>query len=460
MGTCGVVTAVLMAIFVGYSYVKIKPLLEFPEKPDLGEKWWKASKPGKVDTTIRPFKIQVSDQILDDLKYRLDKTMPFQRSLEGTAQHYGMNDKLIADIVDFWKTKYDWKQREKLLNKYPQFKTNIQGLDIHFIRVKPAKTAGVKVVPLLLLHGWPGSVREFYEAIPILSAPKKGQKFAFELIVPSLPGFGFSEAAEVPGLSIHEMAVVMKNLMGRLGFDKYYVQGGDWGGIIAHCMSVLFPEKIIAMHSNFCVANGVKSMLKLAAMSYFPSLAVEEKYQHLVFPRMEKMMDLNLELGYLHIQATKPDTIGVALRESPAGLAAYIIEKFTSWTDPKWKGLEDGGLTKKFKMEDILDNVMIYWVTRSMTTSLRVYAETFNKASYALMVDYMPTEVLAGCAAFTNEMIFFPESILKDKYPNLIHYTVIEGGHFAAFEEPQLYADDVVQFVNKVENMQQKPPTS
>ncbi|CAH1104541.1 unnamed protein product [Psylliodes chrysocephalus] len=460
MGTGSTLFAILIVGLGVFSYVKIKPIFDVPEKPDLGEPWWKVSKPTKVDTSIRPFKIQVSNEILKDLKDRLDRALPFQKSLEGVKQHYGMNDKLLTSIIDFWKTKYNWTQREKILNQYPQFKTNIQGLDIHYIHVKPAQTQGIKVLPLLMVHGWPGSVREFYEIIPILTTPKKGQNFVFELIIPSLPGYGFSEAAEVPGLNTHQMAVIFKNLMTRLGFEKFYVQGGDWGGIIVSSLAVFFPEKIIGMHSNMCFVNTPLSNIKLALGSYYPSLIIEEEHQHLVYPRMEKIGNLFLETGYLHIQATKPDTVGVALRDSPVGLAAYILEKFTTWTNPDWKDLEDGGLTKKYKMENLLDNIMIYWVTRSITTSQRLYAESFSKATMSLQIDSIPTDVPSACAAFKHDLTLIPPSLLKEKYTNLLQSNILDGGHFAAFEVPQVLATDVFEFVTKVENLSQKPKSS
>ncbi|XP_072376840.1 juvenile hormone epoxide hydrolase 1-like [Diabrotica undecimpunctata] len=459
MGCCakvGAVVSVLLAILIIYS---TKCLLQTPEVPDLGERWWKVAKPAKEDTSIKPFKIQISDEILKDLKDRLDHTLPFQPPLDGVNQNYGMNTNLLKTIVDYWKNKYDWRQREKFFNQYPQFTTNIQGLNIHFLHVKPANTKGLKVFPMLMLHGWPGSVREFYEIIPLLTKPQNGRDFVFELIIPSLPGYGFSEAAEVPGLSPPHVAVIMKNLMARLGFRKYYLQGGDWGSTIISNLASFFPEKVLGVHSNLCYVNSPLSNLKLALGSLMPSLVVEADQQHLVYPRIKIFGFVLLETGYMHLQSTKPDTVGVALRESPVGLAAYIIEKFTTWTNPAWRDLEDGGLTKKFTLEKLLDNVMVYWVTRSITTSMRLYAEAFNYNYFVLNTDGLPIHVPSACSQFEHEILYIPESILKERYRNLLlarsHKT---GGHFAAFEAPNVLAKDTYDFVEKVQDFYNQKP--
>lgn len=295
-----------------------------------------------------------------------------------------MNTRLLTEIVDFWRNNYNWREREKFLNQYPQFKTNIQGLDIHFIHVKPAKTNGLKVLPLLLVHGWPGSFREFYDVIPLLTTPKQGQKFVFELIIPSLPGYGFSQSASKPGLGVPQAAVIFKNLMKRLGFEKYYVQGGDWGAMIVSTMATLYTDQILGVHSNMCAVDSHWANLKIFLGSIYPPLIVDKKHESKMYPLMSAFEFIMLEMGYLHLQATKPDTVGVGLNDSPVGLAAYILEKFTTWTNPEWKNREDGGLKEKYSYADLLDNVMIYWVSNSITTSARMYAETINKATTEL----------------------------------------------------------------------------
>lgn len=369
--------------FFGTAVLVYFKLNSYPKVPVYPDTWWGTGDPTKEDTTIRPFKIDISQSILDDLKTRLENALPFQPPLEGVKQNYGMNTNLLKTVVDYWKNSYNWTERQIFLNQYPQYQVSVQGLNIVYIHVKPKlpENSNIKVLPLLLLHGWPGSVREFYEIIPLLTEPQDGRRVVFEVIIPNLPGYGFSETTNKPGLSPPKVAQIFKNLMKRLGFQTFYVQGGDWGGIILSFMQVLYSDNVLGAHSNSCSCmTSICNLKRWLLGTTFPSLIATEEEVPLFTPVGQRWIDLYmLEMGYLHIQATKPDTVGVGLRDSPVGLAAYILEKFTTWTNPEWKNLEDGGLTKKFTLDQLLDNVMIYWVTRSITTSQRLYAEMFNK---------------------------------------------------------------------------------
>lgn len=183
-------------------------------------------------------------QIIDDLQDRLEAASNFTPPLEGANFRYGFNSEFLKKILNYWRDEYNWPKREIYLNSLPQFKTKIYGLDVHFIHAKPeVKSSSVRVIPILLMHGWPGSVREYYELIPKLTKEQEGRDFVFEVICPSLPGYGFSEGAHKPGLGCAEIAVMMRTLMRRLGFEKFYVNGGDWGGIIANYMATLYPQK-------------------------------------------------------------------------------------------------------------------------------------------------------------------------------------------------------------------------
>ncbi|XP_025832017.1 juvenile hormone epoxide hydrolase 2-like [Agrilus planipennis] len=352
---------------------------------------------------------------------------------------------------------YNWREREKFLNKLPQFKTEILGRNIHFIHAKPSSSLpkNVRVLPILLLHGWPGSFREFYHIIPILTKPQGEKDFAFEVVVPSLPGYGFSDGASKPGLGPAQMAQIFNKLMYRLGYKKYYIQGGDWGAQIISIMGTLYPDSILGVHSNLCrIVYTALPRIQLLIGSIFPSLIVEEEHEKLVYPLSETIMFLISESGYMHIQATKPDTVGVGLNDSPVGLAAYIIEKFSTWTNKSWRYREDGGLLEKFTFTDLLDNVMIYWVTGSITTSFRIYAEHFSQEQKALGLDSIPAKVPTACAKFKNELLSVPNTLIRTKYPNLVqskYYT--EGGHFPAFEVPQILADDIANAVEKFEEI-------
>ncbi|XP_044757944.1 juvenile hormone epoxide hydrolase 1-like [Coccinella septempunctata] len=435
----------LLCVIVGSVVFVLKRiwdhLTRVPSVPKLQNTWWGPDEPTEGDSEIRPFRISISENVLSDLRHRLKNSRPLKPPLEGTKHEYGINPKLTKEIVDYWAEKYDWRKRELYLNQMPQFKTKIQGLDIHFIHVIPKVPEGHRIFPLLLLHGWPGSFREFYEIIPLLTSPKEGRDFVFEVIVPSLPGYGFSDPAVRSGMGAPQMAVVLKNLMLKLDRKKFFIQAGDWGSVIMSNMAIMFPEHVIAVHNNFCLDFSVKATLKRVLYGFWPSLVVDEKYKRLVYPTTTFFSNLIGATGYYHIQATKPETIGAALSDSPMGLAAYILEKFID---------ENGDLTKKFTMESLLDNVMIYWVTNSMTTAIRLYAQTYHKNVSSLHIDRIPIPVPTGYARFVNDAVYSPEALLKDKYPNLIHVSDLNGGHFAAMECPQTLASDLFDFTEKV----------
>ncbi|EFA00566.1 Juvenile hormone epoxide hydrolase 1-like Protein [Tribolium castaneum] len=396
----GLIIKLVLVIITVLTAYQISKLFETPPVPKLENTWWGPRDPSKEDTAIKPFKINVSDEVLKDLQHRLANARPLVPPLEGAQQHYGMNTKLLGKIIDHWRTKYNWREREKFLNQYPQF---------------------------------------------------TARNFVFEVIVPSLPGYGFSEAAVRPGLGPIEMSVVFKNFMKRIGFDKYYIQGGDWGALIVQNMATLFPEHVLGVHSNMCFVNTPLSNLKLLLGSIYPPLIVSKEMESKIYPLSAFYSNILLEMGYMHLQATKPDTVGVALNDSPVGLAAYILEKFTTWTNADWKDLEDGGLTKKYKLDDLLDNVMIYWVSNSITTSVRLYSEAFNKAQLSLGVERIPLKVPSACAVFRNEIAHQPPALLSEKYHNLVHYSEkSDGGHFAAFEVPKILAEDIFVGVEKM----------
>ncbi|KAL7307299.1 hypothetical protein TKK_0000493 [Trichogramma kaykai] len=449
----GAAVFLLATIAIGW-HLRYQAPVEVPKLPL--DQYWGPGAPVPDPKDVKPFKINVSKQIIDDLHQRLDKTKTFVEPLEGVAWTYGVPSTYLKSVLTHWRKKYDWNKRQELLNKYPQFKTKIQGLDIHFYHVKPQqpKDRKVRVLPLLLLHGWPGSVVEFQKVIPKLITPQQGHDFVFELVIPSLPGYGFSQAASKPGLGPAQMAVIFKNLMTRLGYQKFYTQGGDWGSLITKCLAILFPEHVIGAHFNMCVVESAKAHLMSLLGSFIPSLVIDSEHHSKMYPLTHHLSRLIEEMGYMHIQATKPDTVGTALSDSPAGLAAYILEKFSTWTDPEYRFRDDGGLLEKFTLDELLDNLMVYWVTNSIVTSQRLYAENFAKPNRDLAVDKFPVKVPSACAMFPHELMYRPESIMRDQYVNLIQFThPARGGHFAAFEEPELFADDVWSFVRKNEQL-------
>lgn len=319
-------------------------------------------------------------------------------------------------------------------------------MNIHFLHANPTNNNESRpVIPVLLLHGWPGSVREFYELIPLLTNDYNNDDLdvSFEVIAPSLPGFGWSEGSSKQGFGVFEMSIVLRNLMLRLGHTQFYIQGGDWGSVIGSAIATLFPENVIGYHSNMCVVPTALSVFKSVVANFYPSYFINEKYESFVFPVREKLEHLIEETGFAHLQATKPDTIGAALTDNPVGLAAYILEKFSDFFDT-------------IDRDAILDNLTIYSLTNCFTTSARLYAEAYSKHELAHHLARIPTNVPTGCARFKNDIGHSLDWQLKDKYTNLIHSTYYEdGGHFAALEVPELLHKDFVTFVRTVQAMQQ-----
>ncbi|CAD0205920.1 unnamed protein product [Chrysodeixis includens] len=416
------------------------------------EAWWGPTElKGKLDKSIRPFKVKFDEEMIKDLRYRLKNHRPFTPPLEGVAFEYGFNTNQIEDWLKYWAEKYNFTERENFLNQFPHYKTYIQGLDIHFIRVTPKVSKEVEVVPLLMTHGWPGSVREFYEAIPLLTTQRPGYNFVFDLIMPSIPGYGFSQGAVRPELGMPEVAVIFKNLMNRLGYEKFNVQGGDWGAGIASTISTLFPDVILGHHSNLLSSRHSSANKKLFLGAYFPSLYVEPHLADRMYPLSSFFAYVLEESGYMHLQATKPDTIGVPLTDSPAGLLAYILEKFSTWTRKEHKFLPDGGLEFRFTKDQLIDNLMIYWSTNSITTSMRFYAENMGFRSQKMGLDQIPTPVPTWGLQAKHEMMYQPPALLVTKFTNLVGTTVLDdGGHFLAFELPNEFSADVFKAIKAI----------
>nr|AIN34709.1 fatty alcohol acetyltransferase [Agrotis segetum] len=451
------VLAVLTIIVSLLTYYLFGMWTEPPPLPklDLEQHWGPYPIDMKPDNSIRPFTIEFSDVIVNDLRERLLHRRSFTPPLENAGFTYGFNTHFLTQVLDFWQNKYNFKEREQFLNKYEHFVTNIQGLDIHYMHVKPKVPGNVTVVPLLLIHGWPGSIREFYEIIPKLTTPRPNQEFVFEVIAPSIPGFGFSQAPVRAGMGPIQVSVIFRNLMQRIGHDEYYVQGGDYGSAIGSVMATLFPENILGYHTNMpMVAVNTWVSIYTVLGSLWPNFIVEPSVQDRMYPLSKHIGKVIEETGYFHIQATKPDTVGIALSDSPAGLAAYILEKFSTWTNMENKKASDGALLQKFSLTHLLDNVMIYWASNTITSSMRHYVEGYKQLMFT---DRIPTEVPTWGIKFKHEISFQPDSILKLKYKNYLHSSVVEdGGHFAAMELPDVLADDIFDAVHMFRTFHRK----
>ncbi|KAI1886361.1 hypothetical protein AGOR_G00213230 [Albula goreensis] len=423
----------------------------------LGDGWWgPGTKPLSEDKNIYSFSVKTSDEEIQDLHRRIDQTR-FTDPLEDARFHYGFNSTYLKTVVSYWRNQFDWKEQVKVLNKYPHFKTKIEGLDVHFIHVRPSHLPDGQVArPLMLVHGWPGSFFEFYKILPLLTDAQDG--LPFEVICPSIPGYGFSEAPHKQGFNSLACARIFLKLMERLGYSEFYLQGGDWGSLITTNMAQMKPECVKGLHVNmFNVTRGGLSMLlSLVIGAYLPFLVgfTREDVRRL-FPYMERnVFEILRETGYLHIQGTKPDTAGCGVNDSPVGLAAYILEKFSTWTDFQNRDLEDGGLERKFTLDDLLTNVMLYWTTGSIVSSMRFYKENLKKDMQKRVDSRTGVFVPTGLAAFPNELMHCPLPWARYKYKNIRSYSYMpRGGHFAAFEEPELLANDFKQFVRRVENL-------
>ncbi|GJQ78774.1 Jheh2 [Trypoxylus dichotomus] len=424
--------SVIVLVLGQICFYVLNSLLRTPATPVLEEVCWgKEENCGKDDRSIRPFKINVSKQVLDDLHYRL-KNAIIPEPIENSKQHYGFNGNTLKEVVHYWLHKYDWNQREAYLNKFPHFKTRIQGLDIHFIHIKPKVNPGTPLYPLLICHGWGGSIREFYDVIPILTNVHKEYGFAFEVVVPSLPGFIFSEATTKPGMGAAQMSLILRNLMLRLGHEKFYLHGGDWGSVVVKDLGTLFPENVLGLHCTLAMSVSKVSWMKFLVGSVFPRLVVSKEFEHQMYPISEKIYNFLMETGYYHIQVTKPDTVGAAIANSPVGLAAYLLEKFSTLANAAYKDRDDAGLLERIYYE----------------------SSTNEQANFSdIPID---PKIPCAVARFPNEVLYQPDCILRDKFPNLIQSTDFnEGGHFAAMENglAEPFAQDIFSAVNKMRDL-------
>ncbi|KAM8945301.1 epoxide hydrolase 1 [Pelodytes ibericus] len=433
------------------------------ESLPMGDGWWGPGqrRESDEDESIRPFKIETSEEELNDLFQRIDQTR-YSEPLEGSRFNYGFNSTYLRKVVSYWKNTFSWKKQLDILNQYPQFKTKIEGLDIHFVHVKPANLpAGRTAKPILMVHGWPGSFYEFYKIIPFLTDPVShnlSPDDVFEVICPSIPGYGFSQASHKQGCDSVAVARIFFKLMQRLGFREFYAQGGDWGSMICTVLAQIAPSNVKGLHLNMVAVSGRSSQWKQFLSVFFgqrfPGLfGFQDEDLRRMFPFLNKVFyHLVKESGYMHIQATKPDTAGCGLNNSPVGLAAYILEKFSTWTDRNFRDHEDGGLERKFTLDDLLTNIMIYWLSGSIVSSMRFYKENVGRGIGAAKHESVLVTVPTGIASFPNELMHCPLFWAKQKYINIVSFSYMpRGGHFGAFEEPEILAKDIQQFVAKVE---------
>ena len=370
--------------------------------------------------TIEEFRIDIPQAELDDLRDRLGRTR-WPDQLPGVGWDYGIALDDVRELAEYWRTGYDWRVHERRLNSFPQFTTEIDGQVVHFLHVRSASPGAM---PLIMTHGWPGSVVEFMEIIGPLTDPGAhggDPGDAFHMVVPSIPGFGFSGPTRERGWNVTRVARAWDSLMGRLGYQRYGAQGGDWGSAISRELGVIVPEQMIGVHLN---------MLSPYVSGDLPAdLSDSDR------ARVERLRRFRLAgSGYSAIQSTRPQTVGYGLTDSPAGQLAWVIEKFYNWTDNRGRPEDAIG------RDALLDNVMVYWLTNTAASSARLYWESM----VASLGSFDPIPGPLAYSKFPHEIFTFSERFVKTRVENLTYYgEPAAGGHFAAFEQPGLFVDEL-----------------
>ena len=376
---------------------------------------------------MRDFRIETPQADLDDLRERLLRTRwPDPSTVEGWTQ--GVPLDYVQDLCAYWANGYDWRRVEAQLNAYPQFVTGLDGggddsVDVHFLHVRsPHEDA----LPLILTHGWPGSIVEFLGVIDELTEPSDGAD-AFHLVIPSLPGYGYSGKPTTAGWGVERIATAWAQLMDRLGYERYGAAGGDWGSMITAALGTGMPEAVVGIHLTMPLAEAPP----------------EEERQALTKTEKEARQDAKkfrrFGAGYSAEQSTRPQTLGYGLTDSPAGQCAWIIEKFWDWTDSA------GPPENVISRDRLLDNVTLYWLTASATSSARLYWESYGKTRYDTV------EVPTGAAIFPREMNRMPRSWLERRFVDLRRLTYPDsGGHFASMEQPEAFVDELRTFFRLV----------
>jgi microsomal epoxide hydrolase len=375
---------------------------------------------------VEPFRIQVPDAVLTDLRERLARTR-FPDAGPGEPWKYGTDVAYLRELVTYWRDRYDWRKHEAALNAFPQWKAQVAGLGIHFIH---QRGKGPKPLPLVITHGWPGSVAEFTKIIGPLTDPAAhggDPADAFDVVAPSMPGYGFSDPAREPGMDAEKIASLWAELMRGLGYQRFGAQGGDWGSMVTTYLGARHADVVLGIHLNLLIAFPPDPANPVAGLN-------EQEIADLI--PLQHFLDE--ETGYQRIQGTKPQTLGCALNDSPAGLAAWIVEKFRTWSDC------DGDVEQRFTKDELLTNIMLYWVPEKATSSARLYYEMLHAGKFP------PTgfrvEVPTGGAIFPKEIMKPPRAWIE-KTHNVARWTRFErGGHFAAMEEPDALVEDVRAF--------------
>jgi len=365
-----------------------------------------------------PFRIEASDEALDDLRRRLRATRwPDRETVDDWSQ--GIPLAYVQDVCAYWADKYDWREREARLNRFPQFRTQIDGLGIHFLHLRSPHE---EALPIVISHGWPGSIVEFHKVIdPLVNPTAHGgeARDAFHVVCPSLPGYGFSDKPTRRGWTVERIGRAWSQLMQGLGYARYAAQGGDWGAMVTTAIGLQDTEHCVGIHLNMPLATPDPETMNSLTETEKATLASMEHYNR-------------FDSGYSKQQSTRPQTLGYGLADSPAGQLAWILEKFWSWTDC------DGHPENVLTRDELLDNVMLYWLPGTAASSARLYWESFTTP----MLD--PVEVPTGCSIFPKEIFRTSRRWAEKRFRKLVHFRELtRGGHFAAFEQPGTFVQEV-----------------
>jgi pimeloyl-ACP methyl ester carboxylesterase len=371
-----------------------------------------------MSDAIEPFEIDIPQSEIDDLRRRLQTARwPEAEPVEDWSQ--GIPLAYLQEVCGYWAEKYDWSDRQARLNRFPQFKSEIDGLGIHFIH---ARSPEPDALPLIMSHGWPGSVVEFQKVIAPLTDPVAhgGEAAdAFHVVAPSLPGYGFSDKPSQTGWSVDRIARAWSQLMIRLGYPSFAAQGGDWGSMVTASIGAQDPEHCRGIHLNMPVAMPDPETMADLTPREQGALASLGEYE-------------KTGSGYSKQQSTRPQTLGYGLVDSPVGQAGWVLEKFHAWTDC------DGHPENVLDRDELLDNVMLYWLTASGASSARLYWESFGN----LAMD--PVSVPTGCSIFPKELIRPSRRWAEKRFTNIVYWNELEkGGHFAAFEQPESFVEEL-----------------
>ena len=368
--------------------------------------------PSSATAKAESYQVKVPQAILDDLKDRLGRTR-WPDELPGVGWDYGTNAAYLKELMGYWQKNFDWRKQEQAINRFPQFRTEIDGLKVHFIH---ERSQNKNAVPILLLHGWPSSFYQMHKIIPLLTD-------SFDVVVASLPGYGFSDIPKERGMGVGKMAGIFQQLMTEtLGYTRYGVRGSDLGSGVIQQLALTHPESLIGTHQT-----GTNPYVRYVPENLSPA--------EQTFVKNAQAWNAT-EMAYAMEHSSRPQTLAYGLNDSPVGLAGWIIEKFWRWTD------HDGNLEHRFSKDELLTNLTIYWATGTINSSMRLYFETAHDQG----AKYGQVEVPTAMLMTTKDFFATPREWVERSY-NVQRWTIVDrGGHFLEWEEPNLVADDIKAF--------------